>query len=196
MKRLSVEFHTHWDGVYRTLGHPLSQTLGQSCYRFNQSRLILGIAPYCALSLMEGPSISSLWLDLTSRSKIESASVASLRNSAQCLTGSTLTTSMLLQSLDVNAVSLTQQTLQWWTAALARVEAVSHLVGVLGQKAAGLTAGVRRGWSVSACRHRLTVLRAIPKIRATWRMGLCSSRTSCRTRRRHSLVIMVLEPPL
>ena len=25
-----VEFHTHWDGVYRTLGHPLSQTLGQS----------------------------------------------------------------------------------------------------------------------------------------------------------------------
>lgn len=44
---------------------------------------------------MEGPSISSLWLDLTSRSKIESASVASLRNSAQCLTGSTLTTSVL-----------------------------------------------------------------------------------------------------
>ena len=26
----TVEFHTHWDGVYRTLGHPLSQTLGQS----------------------------------------------------------------------------------------------------------------------------------------------------------------------
>lgn len=25
-----MEFHTHWDGVYRTLGHPLSQTLGQS----------------------------------------------------------------------------------------------------------------------------------------------------------------------
>lgn len=25
-----LEFHTHWDGVYRTLGHPLSQTLGQS----------------------------------------------------------------------------------------------------------------------------------------------------------------------
>lgn len=46
---------------------------------------------------------------------------------------------------DVNAVSLTQQTLQWWTAALARVEAVSHLVGVLGQKAAGLTAVVTAG---------------------------------------------------
>ena len=26
----ALEFHTHWDGVYRTLGHPLSQTLGQS----------------------------------------------------------------------------------------------------------------------------------------------------------------------
>ena len=34
---------------------------------------------------------------------------------------------------------------QRWTAALACIEAVSHLVGVLDQKAAGLTAGVTAG---------------------------------------------------